>query len=67
MRELSCISHFLARITSGITILDESIRNKMFLEFSGEYNGVCLKNFQRIEQKLENAFLAKFSIFLRIS
>ena len=37
-------------------------RNKIFLEFSGDYNGVCLKNFQRIEQKLENAFLAKFSI-----
>ena len=32
-----------------------------------DYNGVCLKNFQRIEQKLENAFLAKFSILLRIS
>ena len=32
-----------------------------------DYNGVCLKNFQRIEQKLENAFLAKLSILLRIS
>ena len=38
-------------------------RNKIFLEILGDYNGVCLKNFQRIEQKLENAFLAKFSIF----
>ena len=33
----------------------------MFLEFSGDYNGVCLKNFQQIEQKLENAFLAKLN------
>ena len=48
-------------------ILDKSTRNKIFLEFSGDHNGVCLKNFQRIEQKLENAFLAKFSILLRIS
>ena len=31
------------------------------------YNGICLKNFQRIEQKQEDAFLAKFSILLRIS
>ena len=48
-------------------ILDKSTRNKMFLEFSGDYNGVCLKNFQRIEQKLENAVLAKLSILLTIS
>ena len=27
----------------------------------------CLKNFQRIEQKLENTFLANFSILLTIS
>ena len=47
--------------------LDKSTRNKIFLEFSGDYNGVCLKNFQRIEQKLENAFLAKLFILLRIS
>ena len=36
-------------------------------KFSGHYNGVCLKNFQGIEQKRENAFLAKLSILLRIS
>ena len=42
--------------------MDKSTRNKIFLEVSGDYNGVCLKNFQRIEQKLENAFLAKFSM-----
>ena len=47
--------------------LDKSTRNKIFLEFSGVYNGVCLKNFQRVEQELKNAFLPKFSIFLRIS
>ena len=39
----------------------------MFLEVLGDYNGVCLKNIQRIEQKLENAFLANISILLRIS
>ena len=33
----------------------------------GDYNGVCLKNFQQIEQKLENAFLAKFSNLLTVS
>ena len=48
-------------------ILDKSTRNKIFLEFSGDYNGVFLKIFQQIEQKLENAFFAKFSILLRIS
>ena len=48
-------------------ILDKRFRKKIFLEFSGDYNGVCLKNFQRIEQKLENAFLVKLSILLRIS
>ena len=35
--------------------------------FIGDYNGVCLKYFQLIKQKLENAFLAEFSILLRIS
>ena len=48
-------------------ILDKSTRNKIFLEFSGDYNGVCLKNFQQIEQELENAFLTKLCILLRIS
>ena len=33
----------------------------MFLELLEDYNGVCF--FQQIEQKLENAFLAKLSIF----
>ena len=46
--------------------MDKSTRNEIFLEFLGDYNGVCLKNFQRIEQKLKNAFLAIFSILLRI-
>ena len=45
----------------------QKYQKKFFLEFLGEYNGVCLKNFQRIEQKLEKAFLAEFSILLRIS
>ena len=67
MRQLYCISQLQARITPGIVILDKSTRNKIFLEFSGDYNGVCLKNFQQIEQKLEKNFLAKFSILLTIS
>ena len=45
----------------------KSTRNKIFLEFLADCNGVCLKEFRRIEQKLENVFLAKFSILLRIS
>ena len=57
----------LARITSGVIILDKSTSNKIFLEILGDYNGVCLKKFQRIERKLENSFLAKFSILLKIS
>ena len=52
-------------MTSGIIILDKSTRNKIFLEFLGDYNGVCLKSFQPIEGKLENAFLAKFFILLK--
>ena len=35
----------------------------MFLETTEDCNGFCLKNFQPIEQKLENAFLARFSSF----
>ena len=45
----------------------QKYQKQKFLEFSGDYNGVCLKNFPQIEQKLENAFLAKLCIFLRIS
>ena len=70
MRQLQGISQFKARMTPGIIMLDKSTRNKIFLEFSGvfvTYNGVCLRNFQRIEEKLVNAFLAKISILLRIS
>ena len=52
-----------ARITSGRIILDKSRKNKIFSEILEEYNGVCLKNFQQMQQKLENAFLANFSIF----
>ena len=43
--------------------MDKSTRKKIFSEFLGNYNGVCLKNFQRIEQKLKNAFLAIFHSF----
>ena len=45
----------------------QKYQKQNILEFSGDYNGVCLKNFQRREQKLENAFLAKLFILLRIS
>ena len=48
-------------------ILDKSTRNKILFEFLGDYNGVCFKNFQRIENKLENAPSAKFTVLLRIS
>ena len=43
--------------------MDKSTRKKIFLEFLVDYNGICLKNFQGIEQKLKNAFLAKVFIF----
>ena len=48
-------------------IFDKSTRNKIFLEYLGDYNGVCLENFHLVEQKLKNAFLAKLSILLTIS
>ena len=50
-------------------ILDKRTKNKIFVEFSGDYNGVSLKNFQRIEPKLENAFLAfwEFRNFKKIN
>ena len=47
----------------GNNHLDKSTRNKIFLKFFGDYNGVCLKNLQRIEQKLENAFWPNFPFF----
>ena len=43
-----------ARITSAFFILDKSSGNKVFLRLLEEYNGVCLKKFGRIEQKLDN-------------
>ena len=46
-----------------MTILDKSSKNKMFLEILDDYNGVCLKIFQRIEEKSENASWDKYSIF----
>ena len=52
MRQLYCIGQLKARITSGIIILDKSTRNKTFLEFLRDYSGVCLKNFQQVEQEL---------------
>ena len=36
-------------LTSGIIILDKSTKNKIFLKNLEDYNGVCLKNFQRID------------------
>ena len=47
--------------------MDKS-NEQFFLEIFGEYNGVCSRNFQRMQQKLENAFSANFfPFFLRIS
>ena len=45
----------------------QKYQKKILLEFLADYNDVCWKKFQRIELKLKNAFLAKFSILLRIS
>ena len=50
----------------GNNLFGQKYQEQNILRISGDYNGVCLKNFQRIEQKLENAFLAKLSILLRI-
>ena len=36
--------------------MDKSTRNKIFLEFSGDYNGVCLKNFQRRAKTIKSFF-----------
>ena len=36
---------------------------KIFLEFIEDYNGLHLKNFHRVEPKLEIAFLAQFWTF----
>ena len=58
------IKSILSTINFGNIHFRQKYRNKIFVEISEDYNGVCLKkNFQRMEQKLENAFLAKFSIF----
>ena len=51
----------------GINHFGQKYRNKKSFEFLGDYSGVCLKIFQRTEQKLENAFLANSSNLLRIS
>ena len=42
--------------------MDKSAGNKLFLENLVDSNGVSVKNFQLIEQKIENAFLAKVFI-----
>ena len=58
MRQLLCISQFSARKTLGIIILEKSTRNKIFLEFLGDYSD-CLKNFQRIGQKTRNCVFSQ--------
>ena len=55
-----------AGITSEMIFLDKSSGNKFFSEILEDYNGVGLKNFRRMEQKLENAFFAKFFICCKI-
>ena len=57
----------LSTNNSGLIILDKNTRNKIFFEILEDYNGICLKNFQRIQKELENAFSAKISIFSRTS
>ena len=52
-----------ARISLRITILYKSSKNKIFPEILGDYNGVSLKNIQRMEQKLEKSFFSNFFIF----
>ena len=47
--------------------IGQKYQRQNILRIFGDYNGVCLKNFQQIQQKVEKAFLAKFSILLRIS
>ena len=56
----------LSTINFGNNHFAQKYQNQIILKFL-DYNGVCLKNFQQIEHKLENVFLAKFSILLRIS
>ena len=56
-----------ARKTSVIIILDKSSRNKIFQENLKDYSGDCLKNFHRIEQKLETAFSPNFPFFENFS
>ena len=46
-----------------MSILDKSIRNKIFLEVLEDYNGVHVRNLQRMDQKLENAFCQTFHFF----
>ena len=44
-------------------MLDKSTRNKIFLQFSGDYNGVCLKNFQHNRAKTRKFVFAQIFHF----
>ena len=44
----------------------QKYQKQNILEIIEEYDGVGLKNFQPMQQKLENAFLAKLSNFMKI-
>ena len=57
----------LSRNNFGNNHFGRKYQQQNILRIFVDYKGVCLKNFQRREQKLENAFLAKFSILLTIS
>ena len=46
--------------------LGKKYHKQKILRILADYNGVCLKKFQRIEQKLENVFSAKFEIFVTL-
>ena len=41
----------------------KSSENKIFLDILEDYNSVCSKNFQQMQQKLENAFWPNFQFF----
>ena len=52
----SMLKSTLSTNISENTHFGQKYQKKIFLEFSGDYTGVCLRHFQRIERKLDNAF-----------
>ena len=52
----------LSKNNFGNNHFGQKYQRQNFVRILGDYNDVCLKKFLGIEQKLENAFLVKFSI-----